>query len=500
MFQSSEIRSAITLLLALGAVAPVLAADGSDTPVRLTVDTAFRSDRIQLAAAEGVSSNAPAADGGVADKASRPATDLSEAANAATWEGAAGTPLFGRDSTIGLGQQSATAGYELSGAGIASGAAPAQGAILTSPTRGRPVRFENGIFIYPAALIGFGRNDNLLGTTTNKLSSTFTMLRPEAVAELKRAGDRYTLSYTGNYARYNSSSADNYDHHELWAAADNYFTSRMRLGWGVGYIESSDARGSTNLASTSTPNRWHAPVARVLGIYGAPGAIGRAELESSVMQKRYDNNRSITNVSDVDTAMVAGRFYYRFMPKTSVLVEARNTLANYTLDTSTQDNNDRRYYAGLTWEATAKTTGTIKVGRAYKDFNDASRKDGSNTSWEGSVRWSPLTYSAFDLVTSKAPSDSTGVGNYTINTATNLTWNHRWASYISSRVSAGAIKTDYDSDSRRDDTRTYGVGFYRELGYRLRLGLDWTRTDRSSNQSANEFKRDVTMITLEGVL
>ncbi|MGE5469175.1 MAG: outer membrane beta-barrel protein [Bacteroidota bacterium] len=464
-----ETRSAIALILALGLVAtPAIAADTA----------------------------APQADAVATDATQTPAAST-------TWNsGGASGAVFGGETSggVGVAQQSVTAGYELGGLGVAGGAAPAQGAIMTSAGRGRPIRFENGIFIYPSVLVGYGYNDNVTGRATDRITSTFWALRPEVVGEIKHGGDRYTLSYIGNYAHYDNSSNDDYTQHEIWAAGDNYFTSRARLGWGVGYLEKTDARGSTNRVSSNEPDRWHAPVLRALGIYGAPGAAGRIELEGSWMQKRYDNNRAFTEQSDVDLTTASGRFFYRVMPRTSLLFEARETWANYTSSTSQGDNTDRRLYAGVTWEATAKTTGTIKLGRAYKDFSDSSRTDSSLNSWEGSLRWSPLTYSTFDLVSSKTPSDSTGVGSFVTNTATSLTWNHKWASYISSRVNAGVVKTIYAGDPRKDNTKNYGVGFFTELGYRTRLGLDWQYTNRNANVDTFDFKRNVLMGTLEFVL
>lgn len=464
-----ETRSAIALVLSLGLTASVVAQEATTT--------------------------------------AQPSADTQQAESSATnWD--AGNSSFGNGGVFGaastdnagISQRSAAAAYQLGGAGVASSGRSVEGNILTSPTRGRPIRFDNGIFVYPSASIGYGRNDNVLGTQTNKVSSSFFVVRPELVGEIKTHGDRYTLSYQGNYGRYQSSSADNFNHHELWLGGDNYFTTRARLGWGVGYLEKSDPRGSTDRASSAEPDRWHAPIARVLGIYGAPGSIGRLELEGSMMQKRYDNNRATTIASDVDLNTVAGRFYYRFMPKTSVLFEVRNTWADYVWANSTQDNTDTRYYAGFVWDATAKTTGTLKLGRAYKRFDDASRQDASVASWEASVRWAPLTYSTVDLVASRAPLDSTGTGNYVLNNATTLTWNHKWASYVSSRVNYGVIKSDYKGSTREDDTKNYGVGFFHELGYRMRAGIDWTRTDRTSNDQLYNFKRDVTMVTLEAVL
>ena len=494
-----ETQSAIALILALGLLSSTAysAENGlaSLFNEKSDADTGMAQKPILLAAASG--------DAVGADSAQVKSTGDSSADGASSWtSGNAGGLMFGGTETgSSLGQQSVTTGYELGGSGIASGRAAAQqGAILTSPVKGRPIRFYNGLFIYFGVTLGVGRNSNVLGANSNQKPSLFGVLRPELVTELKTRGDRYTLSYLGNYTHYASAASDDFNHHEFWAAGDNYFTSRARLGWGVGYLDKTDPRGSTDRAGGQVPDRWHAPVFRVLGIYGAQGSIGRIEGESSVMRKRYDNNRNSTAASDVDLTTVSGRFFYRFMPRTSLVLEARNTWANYVLGTSTNDNTDTRLYAGLTWDATAKTTGTIKVGQAHKNFNDGSRKDGTMGSWEGSLRWSPLTYSTFDLLSSRTPADSTGVGNFTVNTGSSLAWNHKWASYISSRANVGLVKTQFSGDAREDRTTNYGVGFFHEVGYRARVGLDWNRTDRNSNIDTNDFKRDVTMATLELVL
>lgn len=481
-------RSAILLMLSLGVLV-----------------SHARADEAKMMTGDGAVSGLPStqeariATGNGAATSSSPGAAADEVPSLGL-PGIKGPSFYGGDAAIASGQGAATAGYELSGSGIGSARTPEQAGILTSASKGRAVRFDNGIFVYPALTTGIGYNDNVAGSSTNEKGSTVFFLRPELVAELKRSGDRYTFSYDGNFGRYASSSEDNFNHHDLWLAGDNYLTSRARLGWGVGYQVRSDARGATDRAGASEPDRWRAPVARVVGIYGAPKAIGRIELEGSLMQKRYENNRINTRASDVDTSMLSARFFYRFMPRTSLLFEARNTWAGYKLATSTQDNSDTRLYTGLVWDATAKTTGSIKLGRAYKNFDHSSRRDASAGSWEAGVAWTPMTYSKFELASSRAFADSTGTGNFVTNTGTMLAWTHKWASYMTSNLNAGYVKSDYDGINRDDKTSNYGIGFYRELGYNFRLGASWNHTKRDSNIDILDFERDVTMLTLEAIL
>ena len=188
------------------------------------------------------------------------------------------------------------------------------------------------------------------------------------------------------------------------------------------------------------------------------------------------------------------------MPRTSVVMEVRQTNADYIADTSTNDNTDRRYLVGLTWDATAKTSGTFKVGQQQKDFSSAARPRASGASWEGAVRWSPMTYSVWDLVTSKAAADSTGFGDYITNTGATVLWNHQWAGTISSRVTLGVVQSDFAATPRTDVTRNYGLGFFYNIARTVRAGLELARTDRSSNIGIYEFNRNVSMLSLEVTL
>ncbi|MDD2741529.1 MAG: outer membrane beta-barrel protein [Rhodocyclaceae bacterium] len=369
--------------------------------------------------------------------------------------------------------------------------------------QGRGVRFANGVFVKPAVTTALSHNDNLIGVETGKIATTIFTIRPEIVAELKRREDVYSLSYAGNYGWNWSSSADNFMQHLLNLQAENVLDARLRTKWAVGYQISSDPRGSTANSGATEPNRWRAPQLSAGLTYGATGAQGRLAVDGSWMQKRYDNNRALTEQSDVDIASVSTSFYYRFMPKTSALVELRNTWSDYTMATSLQDNTDTRIYGGLTWEATAKTTGSIRLGRAYKNFEtqSATYKDASRMSWEAQVEWAPLTYSTVQMAATRGFADSTGVGSYLINTGLNVNWQHRWSQLYASNVAVGRVMTTYGNSVREDQVDTYGFGFSRVLSRYSALGLNWTHTTRDVTGAVGfNFERNVTMLSLQSSL
>ena len=400
-------------------------------------------------------------------------------------------------STGSLNQLSLTPSYELAGIGRRSNVAEAT--IVTAPTNGVPMRFENGLFTYASVSVGAGSNSNLTGVATNAIATNFVSTQPDIVAEVKNSGDRYTLRYRGNYTQYSASTADNFNHHFFNAAGDNYFDSRNRLGWDVGYISQTDARGSTGAGvNTDTPNHWTAPTARAIYIYGANQAQGRIELEGNIISKRYDNNRNVTTTFDADITTASGRFFYRVMPKTSAVFELRNTKTSYVSNPG-YTNNEVKALVGANWDAAAQTSGSFKLGTAQKTFIDSQLANASGNSWEGAVRWSPLTYSTVDLITNKSFADSTGVGSYLVNTGNNATWTHKWTGSFFTRATAGLLRTEFinDANGRIDDVNSLGFGGFYDLRTNVRLGAEYISTKRKSTNSIYEFNRDTLYLSAQ---
>lgn len=398
-------------------------------------------------------------------------------------------------------QQSAESPYQLSGTSI-SGASRATNVILTAPVgpNAAPYKTESGVYLYPTAFVGAGYNDNLQITNTNQIGSSFVNIAPQLVAELKHKGDRYTALASVNATRYSNSVDDNYTNSEFNIAGDNYFTSRARAGWSIGQVNGSDPRGSTERPLSEQPDRWHTTNLNGRLIYGAPEASGRVEMDLGNVVKTYDNNRITTEVADLTLNSVAGRVFYRLGSRTLALVEVRDAKANYVSSLATDSNTERRYYAGLTWEATAATTGIVKVGRMTKDFDLADRPGYAGGSWEAAVHWLPLTYSAFDLKTARSTADSTGFGNFAINTSIDLIWSHKWTQSLSSRVAVGVLNTEFGGTDRSDTTNNYALTVDYAVLRWLKVGVDFARTDRTSNDANYTYQRNVTMLTLNAAL
>lgn len=390
--------------------------------------------------------------------------------------------------------------YEISGTSF-SGSQGSTEVILTQPV-GDAAAYKtgSGIYLYPTAFFGYGQNSNLQTTSTNPTSSALYNLAPELLAEFKHKGDRYTALVLLNSTRYLSSPEDNYTNSEFTLAGDNYFTARARAGWSIGQVNGNDPRGSNNRPISAEPDRWHSTNLNARLIYGAPEAQGRIEVDLGDTVKTYDNNRAFTSVADLTRDSIATRLYYRLSGRSFALAEFRNAKTNYASSLSTDSNTERRYYLGYTWEASAATMGMIKLGTMTKDFNLASKSNYNGSSWEASIRWTPLTYSAIDLITSRGTADSSGFGDYDLITSSAVVWNHKWSNSLTSRTSIGLTATDFGATTRKDQAMNYTLTVDYAVLRWLKMGVDLALTDNTSNVSGADFKRNVTMFTLNASL
>jgi hypothetical protein len=354
---------------------------------------------------------------------------------------------------------------------------------------------NTGFYVTPYVGFGAGYDDNLFTTPVLKRSSPFYALSPGFRLTTRTESTVFQGSYQAQIGRYTDSDPDNYVDHVARAQLDTAFTGRSFLRLGYDYVRGHDPRGSTDRGISGSPDKYQLSSPSVMYAFGAPGAQGRVELYASDGEKKYLNNRATTAGSDRDTLEYGGAFYWRVAPKTYLLAEARETKIDYKLSTSPQDSQERRYYAGVSWEATAATTGTLKVGQLRRSFDNGSFPTSNETSWEGSILWAPRTYSTFDFFTSRQTTESTGLGRFILTSIAGVTWSHAWNSYLNSAVLLRYQKDEYQGVNRTDETRSLGF----KVGYKFHrtttFGAEYTYTQRDSNLPQFEYDKNFYLLT-----
>jgi hypothetical protein len=393
------------------------------------------------------------------------------------------------------GQQSAQAGS--TAAAPSGGKADDTGAAPADPfsNRGNPMQFGS-VMVYPSITVKYGYDDNITQSpdSANKANSSYEQYKAEIAADYETRGDKYGLTYTADIFRYNNSTRDDIENNTLSLNGANNFTARNALNWRLGYTDGFEPRGSTDVTGPD-PNHYEDALASATYRYGAQDAKGRIEVDVSRNGRKYLNNRDITAKLDKDTDAYGARFYVRVMPKTQFLIEARQSDTEYRNPAAgglekDLDSKETSYRLGVTWDATAKTRGTFKIGQTQRDYQV--RQDFKGTTWDLNVNWSPKTYSKVDLTANRSVSDTTvsNLGtNYLLLTSYGVKWQHAWLERFRTDLGFTYLDTEYDGDVRRDKQRTVSAGLHYDFRRWMSIGTEFSYAKRDSTVDANDFNR-----------
>lgn len=152
---------------------------------------------------------------------------------------------------------------------------------------------------------------------------------------------------------------------------------------------------------------------------------------------------------------------------------------------------------GVTWDASARTSGTIRYGDQKKKFDDPTVKDYNGPTWAASISWLPRTYSLFTLTTTRNTQEPDGSAQYVVRQDISLAWMHDWGPRFGTAVDIGYGQDDYRPDVRTDDLWYYGISAHYTFNPHLRFGASWQGYNNSSDEKQYSYKRNVYMLTLE---
>lgn len=386
----------------------------------------------------------------------------------------------------------------------AAGAQADVGAAPADPfsNRGNPLQFGS-VMVYPTLTVKYGHDSNITQSPDSapKASSNYQQYKAELAADYEARGDKYALTYAADVYRYSNSTRDDIQNNILGLTGANNFTARNAINWRLGYTDGYEPRGSTDVTGPD-PNHYEDAIASATYRYGAQDAMGRIEVDLSRNSRKYLNNRDITTKLDKDIDAYGARFYVRVMPKTQLFIEGRRSETQYRTPASgalekALDNTETSYRLGVTWDATAKTRGTLKVGQTTRDY--AVRDDFKGTTWDLNVNWSPVTYSKIDFVANRSASDTTATNlntNYLLLTSYGLKWRHAWLERLRTDVGYTLLNTDYRGDIRRDKQRTVNAGLHYDFRSWMSIGTEFSYAKRDSTVDTFDFNRRQGMLTL----
>jgi len=373
-----------------------------------------------------------------------------------------------------------------------------------------PATIEAGIFdLTPTLSLDTLYNDNITKQPeSGKHSSVVTVLTPGVQAVADNGEQRYTLGYEFAGGSYASSSVDNYADNRFNAGFDWTLNHRNKLSLSADYFDGHEDRGVNDFsAGAVSPDELTEEKLGLSYTYGGETSKGRLVGTIESLDKQYTNNREVTTSRDREDLKAGATFYWRLAGATDLLLEATQTDIDYVSDPAvvageldTLDSELNELFVGVTWLATGKTTGTVKVGQTERDYADTDRENSSNTSWDVNVIWSPKIHSSFTFTAARKATESSG--NYIDGDSYGVEWNHQWSNALTSKMHytlADEDQTDLDV-GRTDDLNTYGVRVDYAMRRWLSVGVSFDYSDRDSNRNDFDYENKITALHLSASL
>jgi len=350
-------------------------------------------------------------------------------------------------------------------------------------------------------------DDNLLNAETAELETFGFIVSPHAAYEISDNIKKFVVDWSLEAGFYEDDRADSdeYVDNTVRAGFEYQPTDRFFAAINGEYKDTRDPRGTGAAEGDASalleiPDEWHSyGIEGSLGV-GAASAKMRVEGDVGHISKDYDTNTATTFVRDRDDIFGAARLFYRIAPKTSLLLEGR--VINYDYEATAPGavalNSDvYRVLAGVTWEATFKSTGSIKAGYIKKNFDASGRTDGDDYTWEVSIEWRPRTYSTVNISSSRDFQETNGAGDFIkSDNLISFDWTHDWLEHVKSVVNFSYTENSFDPSVRKDELLNAGVRLEYQMRRWLSLGAGYRYDERDSSEDAFDYERNVFEITV----
>ena len=350
-------------------------------------------------------------------------------------------------------------------------------------------------YVSPSLLVKEIYTDNLFFEKSNTKDDYKTVFSPGLKILLKPLNRHSILfAYEGIFTRHAEYNSEDTDDHR----AD-------------GLIEL-DFKGGLNLKAWDTYTKAHEPRS-----YSPTGKIVKFETNVAAASASYELSKrfkikaeysnSNINFSDAENNFrdrkedfASGIVFYRFLPKTSALIEYDFTRVKYDTNTA-YDSDVNSVLAGVTWEVTDKITSTVKAGYLKKDFDSPSRNDFKGGIFAVDIDHQFTEFTSVKLVAQKKINETNILGtdtDYFTTTGTFGEFKHRFTGKISGLVNGSygvdkynkAITIGTKTEIREDKTWNAGAGLRYLIQKWWEIGLNYLHCDRNSNFDDFDYKEN----------
>ncbi len=362
-----------------------------------------------------------------------------------------------------------------------------------------------GAAVLPSIGVLLGRDSNIYNTQNDEFSSLIGVVTPSLLLATRPASRRFAVLYQGDYAHFFDDSANDYDDHSLSGLGRLQFGSRGRLDIAATTARGHRGRGTDQTGGLdpdspnfpSEPDEFDHQQWRAKFRYGADGNRGRLRFSVGGDRRKHTNNFVRTRPFDYATTTAGTGLSLQFHQRTAIVMDAVFTDIGFDAAAPSgisRDGKDWRLLLGVTWAATAKTVGSVRLGVQQRRFEDPAVTTANNPSWEIDIRWSPREYSHVDFVTSRINQEAFDDGAFIDSIVSELGWTHEWNQGFETVVQWTQSKFDFISAVRNQNINEVYLGLRVPRGRWLtwEAGYEW----RSSASDLDLLSYDGNMFSI----
>ena len=363
-----------------------------------------------------------------------------------------------------------------------------------------PANLQGGpVFITPTVDSKLGYVDNLFRSDKDEKDTGVSTVKPRLQAWLESGVNTYSLTYELADYRYFDSGDDDFTDHTFNLDMHQEFNARNVTNVFAEYYNGHEERG-TGL-SEGVAELIDKPVEldrTIFGgdyTYGSVASRGRIKLAAKATEHEYQNFDNYTRYRSRDRYDYGGTFFWKIAPKTDALAEVRYIDTEYDKTNpanpaGTFDSEEYNYLVGVAWEATAKTSGSIRLGMFDRSYDSSARSDDDGFSWEVDLTYRPRTYSSFNLESRRYSDETNGLGDAIDANMTTITWAHDWGVRSSTSLAFGAGTEDYTGSERKDDRYDVKASYHYAFRRWVDFGIGYRFEDRDSDLGLFDYTRN----------
>ncbi len=341
--------------------------------------------------------------------------------------------------------------------------------------------------------------DNFYYSVDNPKSAAGIVLLPRFSYAGETPAIDWELRAEAESAVFNGNTTDNYTDTSSTLKAKLY-NGRSTWKGSVNFRTDHDPFGLNRTAGSQYENReldqWRQSSTDVIYGYGldrsSPFAI---ELRNRYKLLRYTTNEDVTtalNRTDIRNDITLS---LNLSPKTALLINPYHQVIDFDQapEVSKPDRSAQTLgvLVGATWSATAKTSGTLKIGMSRRSPDDGS-PDFDGSSWAIAMQWSPTQTARFRVHTNRSAQASYRTDTRFLDVISfGFGWNQQWTSQFQTAVSAQQASSEFVGAAFEDESRNGSMRATWALERGLSLFAEAKHFDRTSTKAGRDTTNNI---------